>query len=199
MRLTGKIYGYARCSTNETKQDIERQKRELRAMGATEIYFEYESGTVINRPELAKVLSHIASGDSLIVTEVSRATRSLRQLCDIIELAKTRKIKLVIGTLVIDCTGPLNAVTEAMLKIMGVFAELERSMTVERIQSGLAHAKAKGVRLGRPRLSVADVPKHVREKFTLYRGGSITKTDYARMCGVSRPTLYKYIALMTDG
>jgi len=194
-----KIYGYARCSTNETKQDIERQKRDLKAMGAEEIYFEYESGTKIHRPELTKVLNHINQGDTLVTTEVSRITRSLKQLCEIIEIAKERKVKLIIGTLVIDCTKKeLDPMTEAMLKIMGVFAELERKMTIERIHSGLAHAKAKGIRLGRPRISAADVPKKVSEKFTLYQSGKISKTDYAKLCGITRPTLYKYLALLTD-
>ena len=198
--LIGKIYGYARCSTNETKQDIDRQKRELKALGANEIYFEYESGTKINRPELEKVLAHISEGDTLVTTEVSRITRSLKQLCEIIEMAKARKLKLVIGTLVIDCTGDqLNPMTEAMLKIMGVFAELERKMTIERIQSGLAHAKAKGVRLGRPRITVKEVPKNVMDKLSMYQSGMITKVDYAKLCGISRPTLYKYLALMIDG
>ena len=168
-------------------------------MGATEIYFEYESGTVVNRPELAKVLEHIAAGDTLIALEVSRLTRSLKQLCDIVELARERKIKLVIGTLIIDCTGPMDAMTEAMLKIMGVFSELERKMTIERIRSGLAHAKAKGVRLGRPRVLAKDIPKKVQDKFALYKSGGITKVEYAKLCNISRPTLYKYIALMTDG
>jgi len=194
-----KIYGYARCSTNDSKQDVERQRQELRNMGAKEIYLEYESGTKINRPELSKVLSHIAAGDTLITLEVSRLTRSLKQLCDIIDLVKERKIKLIIGTLVIDCTGSINPMTEAMLQIMGVFAELERKMTIERIHSGLAHAKAKGVRLGRPKLAAKDIPKKFIDKFALYRSGELSKTEYARLCGISRPTLYKYIAIMTDG
>ena len=168
-------------------------------MGADEIYMEYESGTKIIRPELSKVLGHIAPGDTLIALEVSRLTRSLRQLCDIIELAKVRQIKLVIGKLVIDCTGQIDPMTEAMLQIMGVFAELERKMTIERIASGLRHARAKGIRLGRPKLTAKDIPKKIINKFALYRAGELTKTDYARLCGVSRPTLYKYIALMTDG
>jgi len=168
-------------------------------MGATELYFEYESGAKINRPELDKVLSHIAAGDTLIVLEVSRLTRSLRQLCAIIELAKERKVKLMIGTLVIDCTGNIDPMTEAMLQIMGVFAELERKMTIERIHSGLAHARAKGIRLGRPPLTIKDIPKVVTEKFHLYQSGQLSKTEYARLCGISRPTLYKYISLMTDG
>jgi len=193
------IYGYARCSTNDTKQDVERQRRELRTMGAMELYFEYESGTKLNRPELTKVLNHLAPGDTLIALEVSRLTRSLKQLCTIIELVKERNVKLVIGTLVIDCTGPIDPMTEAMLQIMGVFAELERKMTIDRINSGLRHARAKGVRLGRPKLSAKDIPSKVADKFVLYKSGQINKTEYAKICGVSRPTLYKYIALMTDG
>jgi len=193
------IYGYARCSTNDTKQDIERQRRELRTMGATELYFEYESGTKLNRLELTKALNHLAPGDTLIALEVSRLTRSLKQLCDIIELVKTRNVKLIIGTLVIDCTDQIDPMTEAMLQIMGVFAELERKMTIDRINSGLRHARAKGVRLGRPKLSAKDVPGKVADKFGLYKSGQINKTEYAKMCGVSRPTLYKYISLMTDG
>jgi len=173
--------------------------RELRVKGAEEIYIEYESGAKTNRPELNKILAHITIGDTLITLEVSRLTRSLKQLCDIIELAKTRQFKLIIGTLIIDCTSQIDPVTEAMLKIMGVFAELERAMTVERINSGLRNAKAKGIRLGRPKITVKDIPKKVRDKFALYEDGELTKTDYAKLCGISRPTLYKYIALMTDG
>ena len=155
-------------------------------MGAEEIYLEYESGAKLNRPELAKVLSHISQGDTLVSLEVSRITRSLKQLCEIIELVKERKVKLIIGTLVIDCTGQIDAMTEAMLQIMGVFAELERKMTIERIHSGLRHAKAKGVRLGRPSLTAKDIPIYVVEKFRLYQEGTINKTEFARLCGISR-------------
>jgi DNA invertase Pin-like site-specific DNA recombinase len=178
---------------------VERQKRELRAMGAEEIYWEYESGTKVYRPELAKVLAHIQSGDSLVVTEVSRITRSVKQLCEVLELAKVKKFKLVLGSYVIDCSqNEIDAMTEAMLKMMGVFAELEQRMTVDRIKSGLANARAKGKQLGRPRISMNDLPPKVKEMWPLYKGGFLSKTDFANVCGVSRPTIYNYIALLTD-
>ena len=84
------IYGYARCSTNEKMQDIDRQVRELKQQGATDttIYLEYESGMKADRAELQKLLSVVQSCDTIIATEVSRITRSTKQLCDIIELAK---------------------------------------------------------------------------------------------------------------
>jgi len=89
--------------------------------------------------------------------------------------------------------------TEAMLQMMGVFAELERNMAIDRVKSGLDNARAKGVRLGRPKVKIKDVPKKVLEIWPLYKDGIISKTDYAKLCGISRPTLYKYIALLTDG
>ena len=80
------IYGYARCSTNEEKQDIDRQKRELFKLGVSDdkyIYWEYESGTKEDRPELKKLFDIVKSGDTIATTEVSRLTRSTKQLCDI--------------------------------------------------------------------------------------------------------------------
>ena len=73
-------YGYARCSTNELKQDIDRQKRELIKQGVAEenIYFEYESGTKSDRVEFNRLLETIDEGDTIIATEVSRITRSTK-------------------------------------------------------------------------------------------------------------------------
>lgn len=196
------IYGYCRCSTNETKQDIFRQARELKQLGATEktIFMEYESGTKVNRPELMKLLGYIQDGDTIVTTEVSRITRSTKQLCDIIDLCKEKHLKLDIkGSITIDCTnGGLDPMTEAFLQMAGVFAQLERNMTVTRIKSGLINAKAKGVKLGRPEITIKDMPKKVKDNFDKYKDGIITKVDFCKICGISRPTLDKYIAILTD-
>jgi len=175
--------------------------RELKNMGAAteNIYHEYESGAKQNRPEYAKLIARVSEGDTIVATEVSRLTRSLRQLCDLIELAKAKNLRLVIGKFVIDCSGQVDHMTEAMLQMMGVFSELERNMAIDRVKSGLANARAKGVQLGRPKIRAEDVPKKVREMWPLYQDGLISKTDYAKLCSVSRPTLYKYILLLTDG
>ena len=192
------IYGYARCSTSETKQDVERQIFELKALGAEQIFHEYESGTVFNRAELDKLLSHIQPGDTIITTEVSRITRSVKQLCELLEMAKEKHLKMLIGPIDVDCTGELDCITEGMLKMMAVFSELERNLIVERVKSGLRNARAKGVRLGRPTVTVKDLPEKVIEYFEIYKNGYISKTDYAKICDISRPTLNKYIALMVD-
>lgn len=197
-----KIYGYCRCSTNETKQDISRQERDLKALGVTDkknIYKEYESGTKLNRVELQKLLDIVEDGDTIVATEVSRITRSTKQLCEIVELAKERHLKLVLGSFVVDCTKELDPMTEGMLKMMGVFSELERNMISQRVKSGVANARAKGKIVGRPSLTVKDIPQKVKDMYDIYSIGTISKTDYAKMCNVSRPTLDKYLKVMVEG
>ncbi len=82
-------YGYARCSTDETRQDIDRQRRELRKLGVeadTEIYWEYESGTKTERPELQKLLAVLQTDDTIVTTEVSRLTRIINVLAGAINV-----------------------------------------------------------------------------------------------------------------
>lgn len=195
------IYGYARCSTNEEMQDINRQIRELKQLGVTNenIYFEYESGTKTNRIELNRLLNTVNSGDTVISTEVSRITRSTKQLCDIIEFAKDKHIKLILGTFVVDCTKELDPMTEGMLKMMGVFSELERNMISQRVKSGMANAKSKGKTIGRPNTTADKIPSIFYKFYPLYNQGKITKKDLSRLCSLSYPTIYKYINIIENG
>ena len=93
-------YGYARCSTNEERQDIDRQKRELFSLGVSEdkyIYWEYEKGTKDDRVELQKLLDIVGEGDTIATTEVSRLTRSTKHLCEILQTVQDKKLILNIG------------------------------------------------------------------------------------------------------
>ncbi len=192
------IYGYARCSTNEKMQDINRQLRELKQQGATDttIYLEYESGTKVDRKELNKLLNIVQSGDTIIATEVSRITRSTKQLCDIIELAKEKHIKLVLGTFVVDCSKELDPMTEGMLKMMGVFSELERNIISQRVKSGMENAKAKGKTIGRPATTADDIPNIFYKHYPKYKNGEINKKEFSRLCDLSYPTIYKYLGIV---
>ena len=194
------IYGYARCSTNEELQDINRQIRELIQLGAGEenIYREYESGMKNDRVELQRLLSAVEAGDTIVATEVSRITRSTKQLCEIIELAKDRHIKLVLGSFIVDCTKELDPMTEGMLKMMGVFSELERNIISQRVKSGLQNAKAKGVAIGRPATSEETIPSTFFKYYPKYKRGEINKAEFAKLCSVSYPTIYKYLAIVEN-
>lgn len=193
------IYGYARCSTDEGKQNIDRQVRELIELGANKetIYLEFESGTKIDRMELNKLLNIIKKGDTIVVTEVSRITRSTKQLCEIIELVQKKNLKLVLGAFVVDCTkGEIDPMTEGMLKMMGVFAEMERNMISQRVKSGMANAKAKGKKIGRPKVTSEDIPNIFLKHYPKYKMKSINISEFARICDMSRTTIYKYIKMI---
>ena len=192
------IYGYARCSTNEQLQDINRQVRELNKQGVPldDVYLEYESGLKENRVELNRLLNCVNSGDTIISTEVSRITRSTKQLCEIIEFAKDKHIKLVLGTFVVDCTKELDPMTEGMLKMMGVFSELERNIISQRVKSGMENAKAKGKNIGRPTTTADDIPSIFYKHYPKYKNGEINKKEFSRLCSLSYPTIYKYIGIV---
>lgn len=149
-------YGYARCSTNETKQDINRQRRELERAGVEkqDIFWEYQSGAKDDREQLNILFEKLKPGDEIITTEVSRLTRSMKKMCDIIDEIKQKQVKLVIlNSVTMDCTPGHGSdpMTIAMLQIGGVFSQLERSFASERTKSGLANARAKGKQIGRPK------------------------------------------------
>ena len=193
------VYGYARCSTNESKQDIDRQKRELKALGVKQsnIYFEYGSGTKADREQWLLLMNKVQKGDAIISTEVSRITRSTKQLCDIIDKAREIGLKLVIGSFVVDCTNDkLDAMTEGMLKMKGVFAEMERNIISERVKSGMANAREKGSKIGRPETTADKIPSVFMKYYPKYRKGEMNVTELSRLCEMSRTTVYKYIKLL---
>ena len=194
------IYGYARCSTNEAKQDIDRQKRELIKLGVVEdkhIYWEYESGTKTDRIELQKLFDIITEADTIVTTEVSRLTRSTKHLCEILQFVRDKKIILNIGgSFLVDCSrGELDPMTEGMIKMWGVFAEMERNIISQRVKSGMANAKAKGSKIGRPIVTKDNIPDKFWKYYKLYQEGSLSITDFAKIMCASRTTVYKYIEL----
>ena len=193
------IYGYARCSTNEDKQDINRQIRELKAAGAEEVIFEYEHGDAKVKHNLQMLLEAVQQGDTVITLEVSRLSRSTKQLCEIIEVIKEKHLRLVIvGSITIDCrAGELDCMSAAFLQMAGVFSELELQMIRARVKSGVANAKAKGIKVGRPKLTKEDIPQAFYRHYPAYAAGKMNISELARICALSRPTIYKYIKMVS--
>ncbi len=193
-----KIYGYARCSTTEDKQDINRQIRELKAAGADEIVFEYEHGDAIVKQQLQSLLEAATEGDTIITLEVSRLTRSTQQLCEIVNTIKQKLLRLVIvGSITVDCrTGQIDPMSQAFIQMSAVFAELELSIIRARVRSGMQNAKAKGKKIGRPRVTREDIPAIFYKHYPAFVAGKLNVSELARVCGLSRPTVYKYLRLI---
>ena len=193
-----KTYGYARCSTNEDKQDINRQIRELKAAGADEVVFEYEHGDAKVKKELHMLLDMAASGDTIITLEVSRLSRSTQQLCEILDIVKEKHLRLmIVGSITIDCrNGEIGPMSKAFLEMSGVFAELELSMIRARVRSGMQNARDKGKKIGRPQTTKDDIPANFYKHYPSYAAGNMNVSELARICGLSRPTVYKYLKML---
>ena len=191
-------HGYARCSTNESKQDIDRQVRELKQAGAESIFLEYEHGDAAVKCQLSSLLEQAQEGDTIITLEVSRLARSTKQLCEIIEIIKAKHLRLVIvGSITVDCSnGEIDPMTNAFIQMSGVFAELELRIIRERVRSGMANAKAKGAKIGRPQATVDNIPAVFLRQYHNFKNKQLNVSELARVCDLSRTTVYKYIDLL---
>ena len=192
------IYGYARCSTTEDKQDINRQIRELKAAGAEQVIFEYEHGDAKVKQNLSMLLETAQAGDSIITLEVSRLSRSTQQLCEIVNAIKAKRLRLVIvGSITVDCrNGEIDPMSQAFIQMSAVFAELELSIIRARVKSGMANAKAKGKQIGRKPTTKEDIPAVFYKHYPAFAAGTLNVSELARICGISRPTVYKYLELV---
>ena len=191
-------YGYSRCSTNETKQDINRQVRELKAAGAEQIFVEYEHGDAKVKSQQQAMFAEAQAGDSIIVLEVSRLARSTQQLCEIIDLVREKHLRLVIvGSITLDCrNGQADPMSEAFLQMAGVFSQLELAMIRARVRSGMENARTKGKQIGRPQVSKEDIPATFLRHYPAHKNGQLNISELARVCDISRTTAYKYKALL---
>ena len=191
-------YGYARCSTNETKQDINRQVRELKTAGADTLFLEYEHGDSKIKSQQEAMFAQAQAGDTILTLEVPRLARSTQQLCEIIERVREKRLRLVIiGSITLDCReGRADPMSEAFLQMAGVFSQLELAMIRERVRSGMANAKAKGKQIGRPQTTKDSIPAIFLRHYPAYKSGQLNITELSRVCDLSRTTIYKYISLL---
>ena len=194
-----KIYGYARCSLAEEKgQDLNRQVRELKAAGAEEIITEREHGDAKVKQNLDLLLKVAEEGSILICTEVSRLSRSTQQLCEIVNIIKSKHMRLeIVGSITIDCrNGEIDPMSQAFIQMSAVFAELELSIIRARVKSGMANAKSKGEQIGRRPTTKDDIPAIFYKHYPAFASGQMNVSELARICGLSRPTVYKYLKML---
>ena len=151
----GDILGYARVSTAD--QDVAAQEDRLRQAGAIRVFNDVISGKQFERPGLSELIDHARAGDSLCVTRLDRLGRSLKELLETVENLKAHDIHLVSLEERIDTT---SAAGELVFHVFGAIAHFERRLISERTRDGIAAARKRGRKPGRPALdqdgSVAD-------------------------------------------
>ena len=90
----------------------------------------------------------------------------------------------------------IDPMSQAFIQMSAVFAELELSIIKARVKSGMANAKAKGRRIGRPSTTKEDIPAIFYKHYPAFVSGQLNVTELARVCGLSRPTIYKYLSVV---
>jgi len=160
----------------------------LRQAGCQRIFEEKASGGRWDRPELHKALEHLREGDVLVVWKLDRLSRSLKDLLHIMERVREAGAGFRSLTEAVDTT---SAAGRMMMQMLGSFAEFERSMVRERTRAGLAAARDRGVKVGRP----AKLSAHQQQEIIrTVRDGSKTAADAARLFGLHRSSITRLLA-----
>ena len=180
---------YVRVSTIE--QNEARQVEALEKHGIDVWYTEKISGKNMNRPELQRMLSEAQEGDTIYVHDFSRLARSTKNLLDIVEQLKEKKVFLVSNKENIDSSTPTG---KLMLTMIGAVAEFERENMLERQREGIAIAKPNGAFKNCGRKNKEVDRESFLDCFDKMLNGMMTKVEMAARLGVSRPTLDKMIA-----
>ena len=192
-------FAYCRCSTNS--QDAEYEIRTFLDMGIdrSHIYVEYVSGASETREVFDSLMSRLEDGVScILVTDITRLVRSTFMFCKILQEIEKRHLRLIINKLYVDCRqDKLDVMVEGMLKISAVFGEMERKLKIFQINLGLDNARAKGVKLGRKKVdAVEQLPDIFKRYYIRYASGELNKSELARICNLSYPSILKYIKIV---
>ena len=179
------LVGYARVSTDD--QNLDLQHDALKKAGCEQIYEDQLSGARAERPGLQQALAYARSGDTLVVWRLDRLSRSLKDLIDLVATLETKSIGLKSLQESIDTTVSSGRL---VFHIFGALAEFERNLIRERTQAGLAAARARGRKGGRPKALNQDKQALVVK---LYEEKKHSIEQICKMMSVSKPTLYKYI------
>jgi len=185
-----RMLGYTRVST--TGQDARLQLDALVGAGVQkrDVFADVTSGTRagVDRPGMAKLLAYAEPGDTVVVWRVDRLGRSLIDVLNTVKLLSEREVNLRSVT---DAIDPSTTAGRMMLNMLATLAEYERELIVERVNAGIAAARTRGTRFGRP---VAD-PAVIADKLKIVneaRAKGRTVQDAARLVGWSRATFYRH-------
>ncbi|MDR4191009.1 recombinase family protein [Bacillus pseudomycoides] len=177
-------FGYMRVSTIE--QNLDRQEQQLKEAGCERIFFEKVTGTKRNRPELNHMLEFLRQGDTVVVTDLTRLSRSTKDLIEIAELISHKGANLKsLKEAWLDTT---TAHGKMLFTVFAGIAQFERDLTSERTKEGIMAAKKRGKYPGRPK---TDEEKVNYALYLIEQGTN--RTDAAEKAGISRMTLYRKI------
>jgi DNA invertase Pin-like site-specific DNA recombinase len=177
--------GYARVSTHE--QNLDSQTDVLNKAGCQKIFIDKVSGVAAARPGIDETFSHLRQGDTLVVWRLDRLGRSLKNLIELVSKLEEMQVGFQSLQESVDTTSTGGRL---VFHIFGALAEFERGLIQERTKAGLAAARARGRKGGRPKVLNEKQRKLV---VRLYNERKTTAKEICEMMNISRPTLYSYL------
>lgn len=176
--------GYCRVSTQE--QCLDAQLDALRQAKVDKIYQDKCSGKNLDRPEYTKMIEHLRKGDTVVVYKMDRISRSLKDLINILGDFESKGVDFISLKESIDTS---SSTGKLIFHIFGALSEFERDVIRERTKAGLQAARARGRVGGRPKKDI-----DVRKLRRLYKERKVEIRDLCVMFGISRASLYRYVA-----
>ena len=181
------LVGYMRVSTAEQNLALQRDALLAAGVAPERVYEDTCSGTITNRPGLARALDVVREGDALVIWKLDRVGRSLEHVVELVDALQKRGVGLKVLTGGIDTT---NSTGRLVFGIFATLSEFERDLILERTMAGLAAARARGRAGGRPRLMTR---AKLRTAMTMMADRGNAATDVAEQLGISVSTLYAYV------
>jgi len=207
------IFGYMRISTQKEKQTTDRQKITLEQYASDnrftfdELIEERISGTVKSesRPRFYILINKLRKNDILIVTDIDRLGRNADDVIMEFKKLKAQGIRVIaLDTPYLNewekvkDSSIYNMIADIFITLKAHMAQQEREKTIQRINQGLAVAKAKGKALGRPKVELPSNFVKEYNKFKEGAYGNMSAMSFAKILGIGRSTLYKYIKILED-
>lgn len=199
----GKVYGYARVSTQE--QNLNRQLDALREFGVPDkrVFADKASGRDFNRPSYRRLMKKLSQGDVLVIASIDRLGRNYQEIIRewrVLTLDKGVQM-VVLDMPLLDTRRERDGVTGALisdivLQLLSYVAHIEREHIHARQAEGIAAAQARGVRFGRPKIERPEAYETVR---SAYRAREITRAEAARQLGVCTSTFDRWLKADAEG
>lgn len=178
-------FGYARVSTADQKVDLQIDALVQNGVEADRIYVDIGTGRDFDRPQMAALLKALREGDELVVWRLDRIGRSTKDLLGLVETLGARDVGFVSLHERIETT---SAAGKLMMTVFAAIAAFERDLLIERTKAGLASARARGRKGGRPRALNKDDLRLAR---SMLADATVTMSEVAKHFGVGRNTLYR--------
>jgi DNA invertase Pin-like site-specific DNA recombinase len=190
-KSSSRLVGYARVSSNGQELQLQLDALKKAGVAKAEVFTDKVSGSKAARPGLEKCLQQLKPGDTLLVWRLDRLGRSIRHLIDLVADLHQRGVRF--KSL---CDGAIDTTTasgELIFHVFSALAQFERRLIVERTNAGLTAARSRGRLGGRPPVPAADPRVQTAKK--MHADKTMPVADICRTLRISRPTLYRYVAL----